>query len=168
MTTRPDGQMGIAAAFARVRTPGANKRTRSKQDVQDLVTPKPPPSNKKKEAARAAKVLAPTTKASGEIGGTEERRSGEPTTKASGDIGGGERETARQARGENAGLEEGGDEKQRAKRAARSQEDKDADQARDTELKSAKRAARSQEKKDAVKVSTQVTHMGVYLLFQED
>ena len=55
MTTQPDGQMGIAAAFALVRTPGANKRTQSEPDVQDLVTPKPPPSNKKKEAARARK-----------------------------------------------------------------------------------------------------------------
>ena len=41
MTTRPDGQMGIAAAFARV-TPRVNKRPRSKH-AQDLVTPKPPP-----------------------------------------------------------------------------------------------------------------------------
>ena len=51
MTTRPDGQMGIAAAFAGV-TPRVNKRPRS-EHVQDLVTPKPPPpSNENKEAKR--------------------------------------------------------------------------------------------------------------------
>ena len=48
---RPDGQMDIAAAFARV-TPRVNKRPRSKH-VQDLAAPKPPPpSNENKEAKR--------------------------------------------------------------------------------------------------------------------
>ena len=49
MTTRPDGQMNIAAAFA-VNTPRGNKRTRSEPEhVQDLVTPA------KKDAKRKRK-----------------------------------------------------------------------------------------------------------------
>ena len=57
MTARPDGQMNTAAAFA-VKTPRENKRTRSEPEhVQDLVTPKPPPSNKKKAASNKEDAL---------------------------------------------------------------------------------------------------------------
>ena len=56
MTTRPDGQMDTAAAFA-VKTPRENKRTRSEPEhVQDLVTPAPP-SNKKKAASNEEDAL---------------------------------------------------------------------------------------------------------------
>ena len=56
MTTRPDGQMDIAAAFYQAKTPRVNKRPRPEQ-VQDLVTPKPPPLNKKKEASNEEDAL---------------------------------------------------------------------------------------------------------------
>ena len=56
MTTRPDGQMNTAAAFA-VKTPRENKRTRSEPEhAQDLVTPALP-SNKKKAASNEEDAL---------------------------------------------------------------------------------------------------------------
>ena len=72
MTTRPDGQMNIAAAFA-VQTSRENKRTRSEPErsepehVQDLVTPKPRAQEERRQTR--GKVRVPTTKASGEFAG---------------------------------------------------------------------------------------------------
>ena len=48
--------MDIAAAFDQAKSSRVNKRPRSEQ-VQDLVTPKPPPLNKKKQAPNEEDAL---------------------------------------------------------------------------------------------------------------
>eukprot|EP00919_Chromeraceae_sp_WS-2016_P043651 GHVR01104248.1.p4 GENE.GHVR01104248.1~~GHVR01104248.1.p4 ORF type:complete len:111 (-),score=12.75 GHVR01104248.1:485-817(-) len=102
MAARPDGKIDIAAAFARVKTPRANKRPRSEQNSQDLVTPKPPPSSKKDEAPHeevalekkdAKQMRKPELQQQRLAARSREKKhadSGEPTTKACGAIEGGE------------------------------------------------------------------------------
>ena len=121
MTTRRDGQMGIAAAFGRVTTPGANKRLRPDPNVHDVVTPKPPPPSNEKIAPKrkrdAVDLVTPKPPPSSN-----------------------EKKAAKRKRDA---------ERKRAYRAARSQEKKDADRVRNAELERQRCAARTQEKKDA-------------------
>ena len=125
MTTRRDGQMGIAAAFDRVRTPGANKRLRPDPNVHDLVTPKPPPPSNEKIAPKrkrdADDLVTPKPPPSSNEKKAAKRKRDAERKRAY--------RAARSQEKKDADLES-----QRQKRAARSQEDKDADLKRESEL----------------------------------